>query len=89
MRGKQPKILLWDLETTSFDPQMGNILCFTYGWYNVKSGTCKPKIIKITDYDQSIKPVNESGINPTDDFGVVQDAKAILEEADLLARQGN
>ena len=70
------KILLWDLETTNFDPEMGNMLTFAYGWLNPKTGHCPAKLLRINDY----KGWEE---NPTNDYELVKNAKEILEQADL------
>lgn len=73
----KPRILLWDLETTNLDPQMGNILCFAYGWYDMEKRTCPSRLVRITDFPKAHDK------NPTNDYGVVKQAKEILESADL------
>lgn len=71
MGKKQPRIILWDLETSNLSANFGYILCA--GWKAL--GEKKTHVIKITDFPLFKK-------DPTNDKEVAKAMREVLTEAD-------
>jgi len=69
---KEPKILIWDLETSDLSADIGFIICVSYQWL----GESKIHTISLLDYPKTFKK------NCTDDFYVVRDFLKVFEQAD-------
>jgi len=69
---KRPKIVLWDLEATNLNANFGYMLCFGYKYLDEK----KTHVVSIRDFPRHKK-------DPVDDRMVVQEAKRVLEDADM------
>lgn len=73
---KNPKILLWDLETAGVNAlyaDLGFVVCFGYKWYGQKTTHC----LTIDQFDG----FRRHGFS---DKGLLTAARKIMEEADLL-----
>lgn len=70
---KNPKLLVFDIESTNLSADMGYILCISYKWVGEK----KVHTIAITDYPHFKDDV-------TNDRQVVKDFAKIIEEADAV-----
>jgi len=69
----QPKILVWDLETTDLLADFGTILCAGYKWLGEK----KVNIISLLDFPRTFE--NDA----TDDSRLVKEFYKVLSEADI------
>ena len=68
----EPKILIWDIETTNLVANIGNVLCIGYKWLGDKQTT----IMSIRDYPVQLKA------DCTDDRRLVKDFSKVMEQAD-------
>lgn len=68
-----PKILVFDIESSNLNANFGVILCISYKWF----GTDKVHTIAITDFPSFKK-------DPTNDKPVVEAFQKVFEEADYV-----
>jgi len=66
-----PKVLLWDIESSDFAADYGFVFCIGWKWLGEK----KVNIIRIRETDEFKKDV-------TDDRGVIEMFRQVLEQAD-------
>lgn len=69
---KDPRILLFDIETTHLKADFGTLLCFGFKWF----GESKVEVPSIADFSAWKK-------DPTNDKGLVKAAAEVLSSADM------
>ena len=69
----EPKILVFDIETTHLKPDFGTVLAIGYKWY----GTGKTTVLSVMDYPGFKK-------DATDDRGLIAAFAEQLEQADII-----
>jgi hypothetical protein len=77
---KEPKVLLWDLETggvNAFYADLGFVFCFGYKWLGEK----ETHVLRVSDYQGWFNPARDC---PVDDRELLKHALEIMEEADVL-----
>lgn len=74
----EPKILIYDIESSNLSADWGTMLCLGYEWY----GTNKPKVISLLDTNTKCKGCKR--IDTLSDAPLLEKVREILCEADLI-----